>query len=501
MSGYEPPGIRGGGENANAWRHREIAEAFATLEVTDAIAMADTFARIAARWSTGLTAFERDLCEASAVAWSGASAEAMEAAVDAYLAGARALAIALAELPGLVTAAAEAIVATKHAVPELPVATGPADAEAHGRQAAALEEARVAMHERYVRPFRAIDHRIPLLPMPVHSLDLPYREWGTREPGAPTAELGSPRGVALASSGDAAVSGTSADGTARSVGLATDPPGLGPPAPSIDDSSPQDPARIARSVAGGSGTEADGATKPAEQVGQTATASVRSNADDHGRLPSGFIPAAHSATVPSTTDNPAPSPREGSAGAAGSSWKEPPGAGPRGVWSQVGDAARAGDRARPDDTARRNGSTPPGDSARQGDPAWPGDPAQQNRIGQPRVPGLVNDLARPGSSTRTGDPATVGDPMRPGDSVRPGDGRSVPGAAGPVIGAGAPPGAPVRMVDRLFHYAVPSGIGCAPEPDAERGIPDYLITQANTEALLDDRRPTVIGGVIGGEPP
>ncbi|MGS2809669.1 hypothetical protein [Nocardia sp. MW-W600-9] len=75
----------------------------------------------------------------------------------------------------------------------------------------------------------------------------------------------------------------------------------------------------------------------------------------------------------------------------------------------------------------------------------------------------------------------------------------MPGAVGPVIGANPPTvPAPSPMFDRLFHYAGPLGPAQAPIGETERGLPKYLITQANTEALLGNRRPAVTGGVIGG---
>ncbi|UGT54174.1 hypothetical protein [Nocardia asteroides] len=117
------------------------------------------------------------------------------------------------------------------------------------------------------------------------------------------------------------------------------------------------------------------------------------------------------------------------------------------------------------------------------------------------------DLAAGGTSaTGSGERAWAGGPRYrpspPSDPLEPGIGRSVPGAAGPVIGAN--PSSEVsapRILDRLFHCAVPPAAGQAPDPEHERALPDYLITAANTEALLGDRCPTVTGGVIGGEKP
>lgn len=88
---------------------------------------------------------------------------------------------------------------------------------------------------------------------------------------------------------------------------------------------------------------------------------------------------------------------------------------------------------------------------------------------------------------------------REGDFGRPEAGRSVPGAVGPVIGAN-PPGVPAlaRVIDRLFQYVTPFGQAQEPGGGTERAVPAYLITRANTDVLLGEGRPTVVGGVIGG---
>lgn len=203
MTGREKPhlpesathwGVPGGGENTHSWRHREIVAAFESLEVTDAIALADKFEQIARWWADCVRVFEHAVNEALAQAWSGVGAAAAGSAVGAYVAQARDLTVALEELPEVVRAAAEAIVATKYAIPPLVADVGASTESAgtsgagpavghsaaarsvrgvirdvgseitHGAASAAEETARSAMRQKYVTPFGELVGRIPLLP-------------------------------------------------------------------------------------------------------------------------------------------------------------------------------------------------------------------------------------------------------------------------------------------------------------------------------------------------
>lgn len=199
-------GVPGGGENTHSWRHGEIVAAFTPLEVTGAVAQAEMFEQIVQWWDDGLRAFRYAVGESLAQAWSSAGATAAGSAVDAYLAQASDLSVALGKLPDVVRTAAEAIVATKYAIPPLVVVeagsssgvggvgavptTGPRpgsvsshhpgsvsssneavhgriSAAAHGAASNAEEDARAQMRRRYVLPFGELIDRIPLLPMPV----------------------------------------------------------------------------------------------------------------------------------------------------------------------------------------------------------------------------------------------------------------------------------------------------------------------------------------------
>ncbi|MEV6660223.1 hypothetical protein [Nocardia fluminea] len=202
MRGQEPGGIRdantypdysseatdsvvpGGGENTHSWRHQEIVAAFGAIEVIDASAQADRFEQIARWWDDGLRAFRHAVNGSLASAWSGVGAIAAGRAVEDYVARAHQLTVALEQLPGVVRGAAEAIVATKYAVGSLEVEeTGAAawsadgavhamgSASAHGAASAAEEAARAAMRQGYVLPFAELVARIPVLPIPLRSLD------------------------------------------------------------------------------------------------------------------------------------------------------------------------------------------------------------------------------------------------------------------------------------------------------------------------------------------
>ncbi|MEV0332666.1 hypothetical protein [Nocardia sp. NPDC050717] len=460
MVEYEPPGIPGGGENVRNWRHPEIVAAFAPLEVTGAVAQADCFALIAHRWEEGVSAFARAMRDAQAP-WSGAAAAAANAALTAYLAEARDLSTALVELSGVVRAAAEAIVATRYAIPAL-VTTGIGDGAAeYGAQERALETARTAMHERYVLPFGAVDRRIPVLPMPTRRVaTLP------EEREASGAEERQPRGALTGSTNSRLTAADRTDvghgGTQRpnddrgSTERPNDSGGNGNHPqhasrdPKDDEASERprsadaDSQDLSAAVGGGSGDlGVQGGQSPEQGVGESVVRTVSSNA---GVAPlsapaSGFGLPGGTAPLPSASTEP------------GSGW--------------FGERPERHDLSPDARQAVRDGGTSATGSA---DRAWAGGSRYQ--------------------------------PSPPSDALEPGIGRSVAGAAGPVIGAN--PASTVsapRILDRLFHFGVPPGGGQAPDPEHERALPDYLITTANTEALLGDRRPTVTGGVIGGVPP
>ncbi|WP_156910298.1 hypothetical protein [Nocardia mangyaensis] len=424
---HEPRGIPGGGENSWNWRHREIRAAFETLEVTDAYAQADKFALIARCWADGVAAFERAMGESLSEAWTGVGASAAAAAVDAHLAQARSLSVALDELPEVVRAAAEAIVATKYAIPAQVESEGEASTwamrgAAKYRAAAAAEDyARAAMHERYVVPFGELDGRIPILPLPSPLVDSAAEVGDRGLLVAPAGRPGSETGVGARSSAGHAGDAGGSDVSTVGAGEMSARPGPSPgatedPDPSVADASSPVPA------------EFGGTTGP-----------------DDGR------------TVASSTvvaGAPVPLPAAGGTGIVTT---------PQGPLGQV-DATMSPSRSL------------------SGSPYSGGE--RPTRTAQGASDSALTDGPRyqqPPRHTPFG----------------PGSGRSLPGAAGPVIGAERPSGITVtRPADRFFSCAGPLS-PLSPCEDTEHRLPDYLITEANTEALLGDPRPAIIGGVIG----
>ncbi|WP_302873021.1 hypothetical protein [Nocardia mangyaensis] len=423
---HEPPGIPGGGENTWNWRHREIRAAFETLEVTDAYAQADKFALIARWWADGVAAFERAMGESLAEAWSGVSASASAAAVDAYLAQARNLSVALDELPEVVRAAAEAIVATKYAIPARVDSEGEAStwamrgAAEYRADAAAEDSARAAMHERYVVPFGELDGRIPILPLPSPLADS-AAEMGDREllvgpAGRPDSETG--EGARL-SAGHAGTEGGS-DVSTVGAGEMSARPGPSP-------GTTEDP---------GTSVVEPSSPAPAEFGGTTGS-------DDGRTVTSSTVVASTPVTLPA-------------AGGTGIVTT------PQGPLGQV-DATMSPSRSLSGPYS--GGERPTRTAQGAGDRALTDGPRYQ----------------QPARHTPFG----------------PGSGQSLPGAAGPVIGAERPSGiTSTRPADRFFSCAGPL-TPLSPCEDTEHRLPDYLITEANTEALLGDPLPAIIGGVIG----
>ncbi|MBC7301942.1 MAG: hypothetical protein H5T78_13415, partial [Nocardia sp.] len=427
MAAHEPPGIPGGGENTWNWRHREIRAAFEPLEVTDAHAQADKFALIARWWADGAAAFERAMAESLAEAWSGVGASASAAAVEAYLAQARNLSVALDELPEVVRAAAEAIVATKYAIPAQVLTEGEASSWAmrgaaeYRADSAAQDCARAAMHERYVVPFGELDGRIPVLPLPSTLADS-AAERGDRgllvgSAGGPDSETG----VGTRSSpGDAVAEGGSEVSSAGAGEVS---------------------ARAARSPNATEGPDNSAANPPgpgsAEFDGVTGS--------DDGRM------VASSAVV---TGAPVAMPSAGGTGFVTA---------PQATIGQI-DATMSPSRSL-SANPYFGGTRPARSTQGAGDP-------------------------RPATGPRHQQP-TRHAPLGPGSA------RSLPGAAGPVGGADRPSGiTSTRSADRFFPYAGPVA-PLSPSEDTAHRLPDYLITEANTEALLGDPRPVIAGGVIG----
>jgi hypothetical protein len=431
-------GVPGGGENTHSWRHREIVAAFGALEVTDALAQADRFEQIARWWDDGLRAFRHAVNGALASAWSGVGATAAEFAVEDYVARAHDLTVALEELPGVVRAAAEAIVATKYAVGSAVVEETDAaawsvhamgSASAHGAASAAEEDARAAMRQRYVLPFAELVARTPVLPTPLGSFDAGESNDRQLLIGTTGQSRGERRALApvevSAGGGQAASEESSAPhrviGDSEKVGR--DGAGTGVPLDGrdpLDGRSVESDDRVARS---GSATTVAAATVGGSGAAAPSTAALTTPVGA-GSL-TALAGAAAAAVDPAVVSA---------------------GRGPGSAVERSGPSVRmsgGGDRARADTPRYR----PPGQ----------------------------HDVSMPGI------------------------GHSVPGSTGPVSGANPPAGhATTRSVDRYFHCGAASPSTPAPGVDAVRGLPDYLITLANTAELLGEPRPAIAGGVIGG---
>lgn len=445
-SGAMESGVPGGGENTHSWRHGEIVAAFAALEVTDALTQADRFEQIALWWDDGLHAFRHAVDGSLALAWSGVAAAAAGSAVESYVARAHDLTLALEELPGVVRAAAEAIVATRHAVGSPVVeesdatawsvsravhATGSASAQ--GAASAAEEDARAAMRQRYVLPFAELVTRIPLLPMPLRSFDSDAT--GDRQMliGASGQSRGERR---TQPSVEIATSGAANETTATGVGSA--------PHEAIGDSETMGRDGRETDVPNDGSEEFDNlAAEPDDGAAgsDTATAVISTSTAATGMTQPGGTAALTAPggsgllTAPMGTSGAAIDP-------SADSTRHSPSAG--------SEAGRAGSNVNPSGARGRT----------------PGGSAQYRPPGQREV-------------------------------SRPGIGNSIPGSTGPVIGADPPSGHnPTRSGDRYFHCG--GALPTAPGVDAVRGLPEYLITLANTAELLGEPRPAIAGGVIGG---
>ncbi|WP_280338644.1 hypothetical protein [Nocardia neocaledoniensis] len=492
MLEYEPPRIPGGGENVRNWHHREIVAAFAPLDVTAAVAQADSFELIARRWEDGVSAFARALRDARVVAWSGTAADAVGAAVTAYVAEARELTTAFVELSGAVRAAAEAIVSTRHAIPEPVVAVVGDAAARYGAQESAVEKARAAMHERYVLPFGAVGRRIPVLPMPARRVaTFPEKR------SASGADEGRPRGAATGSpKGGPIGEGRPGDGhgVQGRPGDSRSVEGRPGDARSVAER-PEDIGSENRSEHAGRGPKNDRVGEQPGSAGYSESTAMAANASGRTEIEGSGTSATREVG--------------GQAGGGPGDLGAPGGESPeQGVGESVVRTVSSNAGVVPL-SLPANSFSPPGGTAllpapsMEPGPGWPGErPGRQDLSSVARPDTAAGGTSATGAVDRAWAGGPRSQPSPPSDALEPGIGRGVTDAAGPVIGAN--PASTVsapRILDRLFHCAVPPAGGLATDPEHERALPDYLITAANTEALLGDRCPTVTGGVIGGESP
>ncbi|WP_054816382.1 hypothetical protein [Nocardia arizonensis] len=93
---------------------------------------------------------------------------------------------------------------------------------------------------------------------------------------------------------------------------------------------------------------------------------------------------------------------------------------------------------------------------------------------------------------------------RSGNGSNQGQGRSVSNPIGSGAGASgtssAAAASATRAASGMSGMPGMAGRGNGKDDDSTHGVPDYLITQENTDELLGEIPPTIAGGVIGGDP-
>ncbi|WP_378738804.1 hypothetical protein [Nocardia brasiliensis] len=170
-----------------------------------------------------------------------------------------------------------------------------------------------------------------------------------------------------------------------------------------------------------------------------------------------------------------------------------------------GTSQQPGDQTTPEQTQTTPASTTPSNTQTT--------PAGANPTTQ--TPGTTPTSTDPTKTvpTGTGTPYTSGTPSRtgsPGTPTSPSPSTPQPGRSVP--GTPTTPGTPTNPAAAAAAARGAAGMpgmgapgmgarGGKSEDDAEHKIPDYLITQENTDELLGDLPKTIPGGVIGGDTP
>ncbi|MEV0769844.1 hypothetical protein [Nocardia salmonicida] len=439
-------GVPGGGENTHSWRHREIVAAFAALEVTDALTQADRFEQIARWWDDGLHAFRHAVEGSLALAWSGAGAGAAGSAVAGYVARAHDLTLALKELPGVVRAAAEAIAATRYAVgspdiEESDAAAWSVSKAVHATGSASAHGATSAAEE----DARAAMRQRYVLPFAelvtrIPLLPMPLRSFDSDATGDRQLLIGTAgqsRGARrIQPPEEISTGGAENETTATGRGSAL------------------------HEVIGDSETMGrDGRGTDVPNDGSEGFDNLSAKSDDRAVGSGSATTVTSTSTAATGMTQPGGTPALTTPGGSGL------------LTAPTGTSAAAIDPA-----VVSTGRGPSAGSV--AGRAWP----NVNPSGaRGRMPGSSAQYRPPGQRDVSG----------------PGIGNSIPGSTGPVIGANPPSGhTPTRSGDRYFHCG--GALPAAPGVDATRGLPEYLITLANTAELLGEPRPAIAGGVIGG---
>ncbi|MFR9751422.1 hypothetical protein ACL02S_10335 [Nocardia sp. 004] len=179
MSGNEAPRISDGGEWVKQFAHREIKDAFDPLQPTESFGIAGKYSDLSAEWEAGVEVFSSSIRKSIAGAWEGPAADAALDAVTRYAAAAQELIDPMTRLSSLVFDAAENVLTTRNAIPEVPDEkpwwhkdswpwVGIARDDVIKERA---EQAQDVMRAHYVQPFLGLDTRIPVLPIPVDPAD------------------------------------------------------------------------------------------------------------------------------------------------------------------------------------------------------------------------------------------------------------------------------------------------------------------------------------------
>ncbi|WP_280399216.1 hypothetical protein [Nocardia carnea] len=176
MTDYEPPRITGGGERPRSLVHKDIYAAFQTTLPAEAQKLSESYRQLSWDWGAGLQVFSTSIKRSVAAAWEGEAATAFLDSIRRYVEHAATFELELLDLANRVGAAAAAIEATKHELPEpleekhplhpdsWPIVGTNRDPMIEQRQ----EDAQAIMETKYVKPFVAeLDPKIPVLTNPV----------------------------------------------------------------------------------------------------------------------------------------------------------------------------------------------------------------------------------------------------------------------------------------------------------------------------------------------
>ncbi|MGO4648817.1 hypothetical protein AB4305_28255 [Nocardia sp. 2YAB30] len=179
MQQNEPKQIPGGGENAHAWSHEEIRDAFEGLNTHNTYNAAVQYSNAATLWDQGVETFARSVISSISQAWEGSAADAAKDAIKRYTDDARTLEPMLTQLSNKINESAGAIIDTRNAIPGYAAHSWTANiwppraAEEERSRNDAEQGARDAMNDIYVTRFSGYDAQVPVLPVGVNPTQSP----------------------------------------------------------------------------------------------------------------------------------------------------------------------------------------------------------------------------------------------------------------------------------------------------------------------------------------